>query len=395
MSVHNYLRAVEEAWNDYDGDTLATLLSFQDSHATKHQLQIEDPEADVERVLDNPIDELVAAHLRGCWAISKKDYVEAYKCQALSVQNFCKLLSSQKDDNWPLPIMYSLCLDLRLFAIKADDQLSHKGGKPGETLEKAAEHIMTCFRTCALDSKSSEEVTKRWGMLNVVNQLFKIYFRANKLHLAKPLIRAIEASPLKDRYPKSQLVTYKYYVGRKHMFDYNYKEAEEYLSYAFEHCHRSSMANKRQILTYLIPVKMLLGHMPTLAVLQKYDLMQFQDVVQAVKQGNLLRLNEALEANEKFFIKAGIYLILEKLKIITYRNLFKKVSVLMKTHQIPVEAFFIALKMMKIEDIDHEETQCIIANLIYEGKIKGYISHQHQKVVVSKKDAFPPLAAAN
>jgi len=270
--------------------------------------------------------------------------------------------------------MYSLCLDLRLFAINADEQLSHKGGKPGETLEKAAEHIMTCFRTCALDSKSSEEVTKRWGMLNVVNQLFKIYFRANKLHLAKPLIRAIEASPLKDRYPKSQLVTYKYYVGRKHMFDYNYREAEEYLSYAFEHCHKSSSANKRQILTYLIPVKMLLGHMPTQQVLQKYDLMQFDEVVQAVKQGNLLRLNAALEANEKFFIKAGIYLILEKLKIITYRNLFKKVTVLMKTHQIPVDAFLIALKMMKVEDIDQDETQCIIANLIYEGKIKVYLN---------------------
>ena len=35
---------------------------------------------------------------------------------------------------------------------------------------------------------------------------------------------------------------------------------------------------------------MLLGHMPNQAVLQKYDLMQFNEVVQAVKQGNLLRL---------------------------------------------------------------------------------------------------------
>ena len=58
---------------------------------------------------------------------------------------------------------------------------------------------MSCFRTCALDSKSTEDVTKRWGMLNIVNQLFKIYFRVNKLHLCKPLIRAIESSPLKDR----------------------------------------------------------------------------------------------------------------------------------------------------------------------------------------------------
>jgi hypothetical protein len=112
------------------------------------------------------------------------------------------------------------------------------------------------------------------------------------------------------------------------------------------------------------------------------------------KYQTFARLNSALEANEKFFIKAGIYLILEKLKIITYRNLFKKVALLMKTHQIPIDAFLAAMKMMEVEDIDADETQCIIANLIYEGKIKGYISHQHNKLVVSKKDAFPPLSLA-
>ena len=47
--------------------------------------------------------------------------------------------------------------------------------------------------------------------------------------------------------------------------------------------------------------------------------MQFSEVVEAVKAGNLLSLNEALDKNEKFFIKNGIFLILEKLKIITYR----------------------------------------------------------------------------
>ena len=112
------------------------------------------------------------------------------------------------------------------------------------------------------------------------------------------------------------------------------------------------------------------------------------------KYQTFARLNSALEANEKFFIKAGIYLILETLKIITYRNLFKKVALLMKTHQIPIDAFLAAMKMMEVEDIDADETQCIIANLIYEGKIKGYISHQHNKLVVSKKDAFPPLSLA-
>ena len=392
ISMSTYLGRVSESWDDYDGHSLAGLISFEDDHVMNSNLQVEDPADDVERVLEEPIDDIVCDHLRAVHEVAHGRYVEAYDHQVSLVQNFVKLLSSQKDDNWPLPMMYVICLDLRKIATRADHQMVSKGAKPGATLEKAAEHMMSCFRTCALDSKSGEDVTKRWGMLNIVNQLFKIYFRVNKLHLCKPLIRAIESSPLKDRYPTAQQVTYKYYVGRKYMFDNDFKAAETYLSYAFERCHKESTANKRSILIYLIPVKMLLGTMPKRAVLEKYDLLQFGEVVEAVKQGNLLRLNEALEANEKFFIDSGIFLILEKLKITTYRNLFKKVALLVKTHQIPIEAFVVALKAMKVEDIDSEETQCILANLIYEGKIKGYISHQHQKLVVSKQQAFPPLA---
>merc|ERR1711872_1029539 len=213
-------------------------------------------------------------------------------------------------------------------------------------------------------------------------------------HLCKPLIRAVESSALKDRFSKSQLVTYRYYVGRKYMFDNNFKEAEEYLRYAFEKCDRESKVNKRLILIYLVPVKMLLGQMPKESLLRKYDLGQFCGVMAAVKEGHLHNLNMVLEEHEKIFIKWGIFLILEKLKIITYRNLFKKVTLLMGNHQIPLEAFTTALKLMGEQDVDNDETACIIANLIYEAKIKGYISHQHQKVVVSKKDAFPPLTSA-
>lgn len=65
--------------------------------------------------------------------------------------------------------------------------------------------------------------------------------------------------------------------------------------------------------------------MPSKAVLEKYDLNQFVEVVEAVKQGNILQLNKSIQLHEVFFIKCGIYLLLEKLKIITFRNLFKKV----------------------------------------------------------------------
>ena len=43
--------------------------------------------------------------------------------------------------------------------------------------------------------------------------------------------------------------------------------------------------------------------------------------------------------------------------------------------------------------MDLDEVECVLANLIYAGYIKGYISHQHGKLVVSKGNAFPELSA--
>lgn len=177
------------------------------------------------------------------------------------------------------------------------------------------------------------------------------------------------------------------------MFDSDYRSADDYLTFAFENCHRKSKKNKTLILTYLIPVKMLLGYMPAKSLLQKYHLMQFWDLVLAVKAGNLKGIDLVMEHHEQFFIRAGIYLIVEKLKITAYRNLFRRVYLAENNHQIDVANFQAALQVMGQDDVDGDETQCIVANLIFDGKIKGYISYQHKKVVVSKQNAFPPLTS--
>ncbi|XP_036413371.1 PCI domain-containing protein 2 [Colossoma macropomum] len=396
ITINQYLQQVLEAIDTRDGVFCAELLSFKHPHVANPRLQLSSPEDKCQQVLEPPYDEMVAAHLRCTYAVANHDFVEAYKCQTVVVQSFLKAFQAHKEENWALPVMFAVTLDLRIFANNAEQQLQKKGkGKVGDMLEKAAEQLMSCFRVCASDNRAGIDDSKKWGMLFLINQLFKIYFKINKLHLCKPLIRAIDSSNLKDDYSMAQRVTYKYYVGRKAMFDSNFKLAEEYLSFSFQHSHRSCQRNKRLILIYLLPVKMLLGHMPTTQLLKKYDLMQFTDVTKAVSEGNLLLLNEALAKHETFFIRCGIFLILEKLKIITYRNLFKKVYLLLKTHQLPLDAFLVALKMMQVEEVDIDEVQCILANLIYMGHIKGYISHQHQKLVVSKQNPFPPLSSVS
>ncbi|KAK0149613.1 PCI domain-containing protein 2 [Merluccius polli] len=381
---------VYEALDNQDGSFCAELLSFKHPHVANPRLQLANPEDKCQQVLEPPYDEMVAAHLRCTYAAANHDFVEAYKFQTLVA------FQAHKEENWALPLMFSVTLDLRIFANNAEQQLQQKGkGQPGDMLEKAAEQLMSCFRVCASDNRAGLDDSKKWGMLFLINQLFKIYFKINKLHLCKPLIRAIDSSNLKNDYSMAQRVTYKYYVGRKAMFDSDFKPAEECLSFSFQHCHRSSQKNKRMILIYLLPVKMLLGHMPTLQLLRKYDLMQFADVTKAVREGNLLLLNEALAKHETFFIRCGIFLILEKLKIITYRNLFKTVYQLLRSHQLPLEAFLVCLRMMKVDELDLDEVQCLLANLIYMGHIKGYISHQHQKLVVSKQNPFPPLSSVS
>jgi len=391
MNFNQYINSLIRIWDAGSGKDIARFVSLRDNHITYQDLYKEYPERYIDRSIQQPFDEVVTCHIRVLFYLSRStpNYTEAFKCQQQAVAAVVKLLNSAKEENWPLPIMYTVCLDLRLLAVKCE--LNEPASKPGEILEKAAESLMSCFRICAADSRSSDEDTKRHGMLNLVNQLLKVYFKINKLHLCKPLIRAIESSPLKDLFPLPEQITYKYFVGRKAMFDSDYKASDEFLSYAFQKCPDRCKKNKRLILIYLIPVKMLLGIMPRREVLEKYDLMEFLDIIAALKQGNVRKLDQMIEQHERFFIESGIYLIVEKLKIIAYRNLFKRVWSIVKTHQIDLNHFMTALHFVGEDDITMEETHCIVANLIYENKIKGYISHQHNKLVVSKQNPFPPL----
>lgn len=384
------MEEVCSAIEQHDGNYWSELISHKDAHAASHKLQIPEAAHITERFFDPPLDDMISSHLRVVWAIGENDYYEAYKSHILVIQNFIKVFQTQKEENWALPVLYNLCLDLRVFAINADTQRVKMGvGTADEMLEKSAEYLMNCFRVCVSDTRAAIENSKKWGMLGIVNQLFKIYFRINKLQLCKPLIRAIDSLPIKDMFPKAHLVTYRFFVGKKAMFDSDYKLADEYLTYAFEHCHQASKKNKRTILIYLLPVKMQLGKMPSIKLLKRNNLLPFVDVRNAVSSGNLLLLMKALDDHQTFFIKSGIYLILEKLKIITYRNLFKKTALILATHQLPIEAFRVALHYMGQTDVETDEVHCILANLIYEGHIKGYISLQHQKLIISKQNPFP------
>lgn len=53
--------------------------------------------------------------------------------------------------------------------------------------------------------------------------------------------------------------------------------------------------------------------------------------------------------------------------------------------------FHCALRISGIK-VDIEEAECLVANMVYKGFMRGYISHEKQMVVLASTNAFPRLA---
>jgi len=232
-----------------------------------------------------------------------------------------------------------------------------------------------------------------------VNGLFKVYFRLNALHLCENLINAVNLPTFLpfDSFPKAEKVTYNFYVGRLAVFEDSYERAATHLEYAFAHCHHQSAKNVRLILQYLIPVKMILGTLPSKSLLTKYNLREFAEVVEAMRRGDVRRLDAALRQHEATFVKQGTYLLLEKLRMSVYRTLFKKIHAIQgelepaKANQVSLDKFQTALRWCGAESVDLDEVECIVANLIFRKFVKGYMSHKNRVCVLSKTDPFPSL----
>ncbi|VDK51580.1 unnamed protein product [Anisakis simplex] len=224
-SLSDYFRTLNtllavESWRS--AEEAAQLLSVKGSHAQCKFLLAETAATERRIQIDSVFDDIACFHLMVLNALSKLKYAHAFDTQAQMVQLFNEeILQKEKDQNWFMPIFYRICTDLRLIARAADTKANRIcDPEKSSYYEQAATYFMKCYRSCVNDVRADKEVTKRIAMLNLTNQLFRIYFRINKLNLLKPLIRAIEAdTELYHKFSMADKVTYNYYLGRKAMFD--------------------------------------------------------------------------------------------------------------------------------------------------------------------------------
>jgi hypothetical protein len=327
------------------------------------------------------------------------DAIQTYISHSTLHSKFNHLLTNSPG-NTLVPTLHTICQNTYQTAILADEQHAIQTGRNDHSrLHSAVTLLQESFSKTLNDRKEymegvplSETGSKKIGVLYIVNLLFAMYFRLNTLRLCKNLVRPVESRNLHTKTDNmGDTVTYRYYVGRLHMFEDNYKEAESNLNYALAHCHQNAVSNKRRILNYLIPVKLERGRLPTLKLLEKYKLEEYVPLVTAIQRGDLRLFNDTLLKYQDKFIRRGTYLLLEKCKTVCYRNLFKRVFVITGKHQLPLDKVCKAMKWLGME-IDLDEVECILSNLIFRGYVKGYISHSKRILVLSKKDPFPTAA---
>ncbi|RMZ40469.1 COP9 signalosome (CSN) subunit [Aspergillus flavus] len=328
---------------------------------------------------------------------------------------------------WTVPCLYIVGKYLRIFAMKADAELSSQDSvafgdnfqddiaadfEKSAKLEESARIINRMFTLCLSDRAPIEE-SRKWGIYNTTNLLFKTYFKINSVSLSKNLLRALNASsadlPDMEVFPKSHIVTFKYYVGLIHFLDENYAEAEEHLAYAWNMCHKDAVKNKEMILSYLIPCHLVTTHtLPSKKLLAPFPRLEklFRPLCNCIMKGDLNGFDNAMTAAEEEFVKRRIYLPLERGRDIALRNLYRKVFIAggfeepkdgqppIRRTRVPVAEFAAALRIGTHADdrsrVDIDEVECLLSNLIYKGLMKGYIARERGMVVLSKGGtAFP------
>lgn len=232
-----------------------------------------------------------------------------------------------------------------------------------------------------------------------------------RLHDDTPTIPKLLNSPFWqvgiDEYPLADRVTWRYFQGRVAMLDGQHDKAEAELSFAFYNTPPAHSHNRRVILCCLIPVRLMLyqnkpsqtrqaatpsdelltkyrpppsallphplatrpslvphdracalrtaPHFCHFRPFRRYKLPEFQALVSAFKTGNVVQFDQALEDNMDFFVARSIYLLMHRLKLFVYRNLFKRAYLVEGKTQIKIDVFVCAVRACGCEDVEPEQ----------------------------------------
>ncbi|UJR32035.1 hypothetical protein I4U23_019503 [Adineta vaga] len=321
------------------------------------------------------------------------------------------LIKESKNKNWHIPIFILTLTELRLLAnyftvfitndndgrtnTIADLSIDNDRQTSEANVNKTIELLTEAFRVCTSDRCTEQRLSKKWGAIQILNQLLKLCHRIKRYELGEQLLSFAEQSLEYRHYLlEDQKMTYDYFLGKSCLLKDDYRKATECFDPIFQRCPRFMKKNKASILIHLCIAKMQFGYTPLLSIIAKYKLNEFYDLLLAIKQGQLYTFDQILKIiHHKYFLSKGLLLHVETLYLLTVRNLFRQVWLLLnKENKISIDTFKCAIEWSNHgESCDQLQCATLLATLISQNRIKAYISYKHMTVVLSKEDPFPKV----
>lgn len=398
VDFSTYITQLNDALAQENGAVLAYLLRPTSPHGKDLVKEFRDATRPLlnryKGSMVSPWDEIAIQYVLVCTHVAKRRPGDAFQEHTTLVSQFLRFF--QENRGWTLPALFSILRDLRDLAYDADFHARYNSQK-SDFMEEAARVISKAFTHCITDRMSPPDQSRKWGVYYVAGLIMKSYFKVKRISLSKNILRALQANadiPPLSAFPRSHQVTYRYYIGMINFLNEDYTNAEQELTLAFYHCHVGSDANQKRILTYLIPLRILKGHLPAEELLQRFPALKelLSPFISAIRQGDIAAFDRTLENNERRLVELNLWLTLEKARELCMRGLFRRVWIVAeKSTRIPISMFHCSLRVSGI-DVTQEEAECFVANMIYKKFMLGYISHEKRMVVLAANNAFPRLA---
>ncbi|CAJ1993643.1 hypothetical protein conserved [Leishmania donovani] len=304
----------------------------------------------------------------------------------------------------------------------------------------------------SVDAQEAPEHSRRRGALSLVNGLLIILFQRYNTHQCAVLLGAVEhaenvAESSKEparsilhpsRHMVSEVVTYHYYQGRMRLYERKLDEAHRILRIAYTLLppagfgNEPQRLNKERVRFFLSVAGVANGRrIPAEILRADEDLLPrlFGSLTAAIERGDPVRFSGALDSNASTFHRRGVYLILQQAKILCYLMVVARVHAAMAAlsdvdnSRITIPTLLAAYTYITSEEpqsgkpsaeskkrsrddeavppvseacmaesvMDEDRMALWIAKLIARGYVRGYYSHEHKTLVLSKKVPFPLL----
>ncbi|KAJ1962143.1 hypothetical protein GGI12_002826 [Dipsacomyces acuminosporus] len=393
--VSMFVQSAQEGFMFEDGDSLSQLFVFADEvtgHLCSQISDVDDFEQYTIIMSDDLFARFTASYLTYVRCLPSADTEDRCRLIYKVADSFIAVFS-RPGVYWLVPVMRSLAFALFKTA-QEQDRLS----------EDTAAHVQAASRLQSLlnnvlSDRDPLPDSKHLGALFIAGLLIRVSLFIGTMPPAHAAVSNVSKAKLKmSFFSNRDQMTYRYWVGRYYLVCYRFEAARADLDYAFNACPSSHHHNKRAILRHLVVASMVRGRLPSERLLEKYDMEPvYYEIVRNFRAGNIAGFQAALIENMDFFRSQGNFLILlERTEILMYRNALKRLArilsadgkVKIMTYSHMLTAFQVASQNF---DMDVSEMESILASLIAQKYVHGYLFHHQQAINLSVKLPFPRI----